>query len=306
MTDFQYLGEDPYSKNIGELKIGPKGARFVLPREKKTRSYKAQFDLEWSEVLCFECCEVNYCHDYKSWPLHEEPPSGYEIIGPAGMFFVNLLLNGEAQFQIWAYIPRDDVANLRELAEGYLGIPSLPGIAHHGTAAAIRYIVENCEVLSRFETDWVDWTHKSPNAPMTKPRDKLREKGPVYSFCKEGMGIDFYGAGEQLEQMSTFWPWRLIKAIYLEDVEIIYLWHEDSYTFRQQVWEQEPRQSILDAANSALSTYRSSSDVRQVLLIRPWSFPSSLHRTWDQLEPFNCKASRNRFPPIYDFEEDDD
>lgn len=303
LTDFEYVGVDPHSKTVGELNICAKGARFVLPRERKGKAYQALFDVDWSEVVSFECCEVNYCRDEKSWPLKEELPEDYKVIGPAGMLFVYAMPFGEADFQVWAYIPQSDVRDVRELVEKYTETPSLPGLAHHATAAAVRYVVDHCEVLSRYETEWHDWLHKGPSA---KPREKRwREKGATYVFCREGMAIDHYGTGEQLEQMSTFWPWRRIKSILVDDVEILYQWHEDSYIYRQQVWDDEGRRTILSAAENALNTYRSSEDVPQVLLIRPWSFPSCLHRSWDHLEPFASKASRNRFPPIYDFAEED-
>ncbi|RDE16826.1 MAG: hypothetical protein C4K47_00775 [Candidatus Thorarchaeota archaeon] len=303
LSGFEYTGEDQYSKTIGELMIGAGGARFVLPRERKTRSYKVMFDLQWPEVVSYDCCKVSICKDEKSWPIDEELPAGYEVIGTAGMLFVYLIIEQSANFQIWAYFPYEDVDLVKELAERYIGRPSIPGLAHHGTAAVVKYIVDRCQVLSSIKSDWQDWLHKSPSSPMSKAREKLREIGPTYHFCLEGMAIDFYGASAQLEQMSTFWPWRAINNIYLDDVEILYQWFEDSFIYRQQVWADDSRQAILDAARDALNRYRSSHDVKQVLAIRPWSFPSSLHRSWDNLEPFSCKASRNRFPPIYDFEE---
>lgn len=306
LTGFEYAGKDPFGKTSSELLISPAGARFDLPREKKTRSYKVTFDVRWAEVVSYECCRVNVCADEKSWPIGEEIPPKYEVIGPAGMLFVYLLIEKKAHFQIWAYFPYEDVDRVKELAERYIGIPSTPGLAHHGTAAVVRYVVDHCDVLTRFETEWQDWIHKSPSSPMSKAREKLREKGPVYNFCMEGMAIDFYGASEQLEQMSTFWPWRIINNMYLDDAEILYQWHDDAFIFRQQVWDDNTRKTILAAALDALKQYRSSSSVKQVLSIRPWSFPSSLHRSWDQLEPFGSKATRNRFPPIYDFEEAED
>ncbi len=261
------------------------------------------FELKWPEVVSYDCCKVNICKDEKSWPADEELPPDYHVIGQAGMLFVYLMIERQADFQIWSYFPSEDVDIVKELAERYIGAPLTPGLAHHGTAAVVRYVVNHCNVLSTFKTDWTDWLHKSPNAPMSSPREKLREIGPTYWFCLEGMGIDFYGASEQLEQMSTFWPWRIINNIFLDDIEVSYQWFEDTFIYRQQVWEKELRDAILAGALEALKAYRSSDDVKQVLTIRPWSFPSSLHRSWDNLEPFGCKASRNRFPPIYDFEE---
>jgi hypothetical protein len=119
------------------------------------------------------------------------------------------------------------------------------------------------------------------------------------------MAIDFYGTGEQLEQMSTFWPWRRIRRVFKDDEELCvrYQWHDDAFTFNQQVLDNEPRKEFSDAAEAALNLYNESDGVDEFLLIRPWSFPARFHRTWDKLEAFSSKASRNKFPPIYDFEE---
>jgi hypothetical protein len=269
-NDFEYKGDDPYSKSPGHLMLGPAGARFVLPRERKTRSYRVLFDLKWPEVVSYDCCKVNICKDEKSWPADEQLPPGYDVIGEAGMLFVYLMIEHQADFQIWAYFPAEDVDTVKELEERYIGIPITPGLAHHGTAAVVRYVLNHCEILSKFETDWTDWLHKSPNAPMSAPRGKLKETGPTFDFCLEGMAIDFYGASEQLEQMSLFWPWRIINNIFLDDIEISYQWFEDTFIFRQQVWEKESRDAILAAALEALKTYRSSDNVKQVLTIRPW------------------------------------
>ncbi|MHA2235338.1 MAG: hypothetical protein ACXABH_08420, partial [Candidatus Thorarchaeota archaeon] len=83
-----------------------------------------------------------------------------------------------------------------------------------------------------------------------------------------------------------------------------YQWKDDTYIFRQQVLKDDQRLEFTQAAESALDSYNSSDDVDEMLMIRPWSFPSRFHRTWDKLEAFSSKASRNRFPPIYDFKED--
>ncbi|MHA1926851.1 MAG: hypothetical protein ACW974_13115, partial [Candidatus Thorarchaeota archaeon] len=151
---------------------------------------------------------------------------------------------------------------------------------------------------------WYDWSKRGRQA---KPNPKFRERGPDYVFCKEGMAIDFYGTGEQLEQMSTFWPWRLVKRIFVDHREfsILYQWHEDSYLYQQQVLNNDQRERMAEDAEKALDIYQSSDDVDQILSIRPRSFPSRWHRTWDKLEAFASKASRNPFPPIYDFAEDE-
>jgi hypothetical protein len=302
--EFEFTTIDPYSKGRGELKIGPQGVRFILPRKKKGRSYRAAFDVEWSDVVSYECCEVNYCKDDKSWPLHEEIPKDYKAIGPAGMLFFFLRSVQEAYFQIWTYMPLEEVGEVQKLLKDRLEMPPLPGLAHHGTAAAVRHVVSHCEVLERRSAQWHDWIHRGPSS---EPREKkFREKGPDYIFCREGMAIDFYGAGEQLEQMSTFWPWRVMKAVFVDDAEILYQWFEDSYTFRQQVWDEEERQSILEAAQNTLAAYRATDNPQELVLVRPWSFPSRFHRSWDKLEPFASKVTRNSFPPVFDFVEEDE
>ena len=303
LTDFRYSAEDPYSKGEGEIKLGPEGARFVLPRERRKRSYTAVYDLKWSEVISYECSPVQFCKDDLSWQLEEKLPKGYKPVGNVGMLFVFLRTIEGAFFQVWGFFPESDVTHVTDLIVQYIRRPSVPGLAHHATAAPVRYILNECKVLSRFQAHWHDWLH---TRSTVQPREKLRERGPNYIFCKEGMAIDFYGTGEQLEQMSTFWPWRIMNDIFSVDLEIMYQWYEDAYTFRQQVWDDKERQEFLSAAKEALQVYHSSEDVNEYVQIRPWSFPSRFHRTWDKLEPFACKASRNFFPPIFNFDEEDE
>jgi hypothetical protein len=303
LPDLEYLGNCPYSNARSELQINPTYARFILPRQKKRRQYQAVFDAEWDEVVSFEVCEVQYCRDEESWPLDEELLEGMKPIGTAGMVFLYTAPFGRAIFPIWTTIPTEDVPIVREMIEERLNRPSLPGLAHHGTAAAVKYILDHCEVYGRVCAEFYDWAKKGR---MAKPNKRFRERGPDYVYCKEGMAIDFYGAGEQLEQMSTFWPWRLIHRVIKDDDELSvkYQWKEDAYTFEQQVLDGDRRRTFSEEAEKAFEAYKSSDDVNEYLLIRPWSFPSRFHRTWDKLEPFASKASRSRFPPITDFAEE--
>jgi hypothetical protein len=302
LSEYEYIGTAPYSDRPDRVGIGAQGVRFVLHRTKKRKSYQTAYDLEWSEVISYECAKVNYCEEAKSWPIDEEPLDDLKQIGPAGMIFFFLLPKVPGILQIWSYIPIDDVEEVRSLIEQYAGRPQLPGLAHHGNAAAVRHIINHCNVIERHQTTWHDWIKTGPL--LGRPRDKFRERGPDYVFCEEGLAIDFYGAGEMLEQMSTFWPWKLIENIWLDDYEILYQWYDDSYIFRQQVWDKEERSILLKAAQSALASYRSSGDVPEILLIRPMAFPSYFYTTWEKLDPMSCKASRNGFPPIYDFVEE--
>ena len=302
ITDFIYIGKDPTNEAEGELRFGPDRVKFILPREKKKRSYIAEYEVEWSEVISFECCPVFYFKDDMTWPINEDHPYDNEPLGKAGMLFIFLRRRDGAFFQVWGYFPHNDVTKVKDLISQYLERSSVPGLGHHATAAPVRYILDHCEILEKYQAHWHDWLH---TRTTVKPRKNFREKGPNYVFCEEGMAIDFYGAGEQLEQMSTFWPWRVMNDIFTTGSEIFYQWFEDAYTFRQQVWDDNERKQIVTSAKNALQTYNSTDDVKEFVLIRPWSFPSRFHRTWDKLEPFASKVSRNSFPPIYDFEEDD-
>ena len=301
LSDFEYIGISPYSDRPDKIGIGAQGVHFMLQRTKKRKSYQTTYDLEWSEVISYECAKVNYGKEERSWPVDENPIDDFKIIGPAGMIFFFLLPKIPGIFQIWSYIPLDEIEATRDLIEKYTRRPQLPGLAHHGNAAAVRHIVNHCNVLERHQTTWHDWIKTGPL--LGKPREKLRERGPDYVFCKEGLAIDFFGADEMLEQMSTFWPWRLIESIWLDDYEILYKWYDDSYIFRQQVWDKEERQVLLKAAQNALAAYHASEDTQELLLIRPMAFPSYFYTTWEKLDPLSCKASRHGFPPINDFVE---
>jgi hypothetical protein len=303
LLNVQYVGNCPYNEKREEIQINPTQARFILPRQKTRKDYQAVFDAQWNEVVSFEVSEVHYCKDGETWPLDEELLEGMKPIGTSGIVFLHTVPFGRAVFPIWSTIPAEDVPTVRELIEEHLDRPSLPGLAHHGTAAAVKYILDRCEILTRMRGEFYDWLKKGR---MAKPNKKFRERGPDYVFCKEGMAIDFYGAGEQLEQMSTFWPWRLMHRVVPdnEELSIKYQWKEDAYIFEQQVLDDDMRHLFYQEAEKALEAYRASEGVNEYLLIRPWSFPSRFHRTWDKLEPFSSKASRNRFPPITEFTEE--
>ncbi|MFW9846170.1 MAG: hypothetical protein ACFFD6_05455 [Candidatus Thorarchaeota archaeon] len=303
LPDLEYKGIDPFNDKQ-QLQINPEFGRFILLRQKRRKEYQAQYDARWEDVISFEVCEINHCQEDKTWPLDEDLPDGFRPIEPAGMVYLYQMPFGRAVFPIWITIPLEDVPKVRNLLEERLDRPSLPGLSHHGNAAAVKYITEQCEILSKHRAQWHDWSKRGRQA---KPNPKFRERGPDYVFCKEGMAIDFYGTGEQLEQMSTFWPWRLIRTVFNDSLEfsIKYQWHEESYVYQQQVLDNEERKKIAEDAQKALDIYKSSEDVDEVLAIRPRSFPSRWHRTWDKLEAFASKASRNPFPPIYDFIEDE-
>jgi hypothetical protein len=303
LSDLEHLSIDPFNER-NELQLGSDSMRFFLKREKKGRRYYAQYDAPWDEVVSFDVCKVHFCKDDLTWPLHEDVPDGISPIDTAGIAFFYTMPEGRAFFPIWSIIPPEEVETVRDMVEARLKRPSLPGLAHHGTAAAVKYMVEHCEVIDRLSSTWYDWTKKGRQA---KPNPKFRERGPDYVYCKEGMALDFYGTGEQLEQMSTFWPWRLIKRVFEDDHELTirYQWRDDAYVFEQQVLEAEERKRFAEAAEQAFDLYHSSDEVGELLLVRPWSFPSRFHRSWDKLEPMSSKASRNAFPPIHDFSENE-
>ncbi|MFW9908726.1 MAG: hypothetical protein ACFFEF_09140 [Candidatus Thorarchaeota archaeon] len=295
--DWDIICADPYSSEQAELRMNSEQIDFILPRKKKGRSYRVVFNVKWDEIVSFDCSEVMYCKDEMTWPLGEPLPKGYKEIGPAGIFFAFLRAADQAFFQIWAIISKEDIPRVIEYAEEKLGRKNVPGLAHHGTTGVVKYVLERCEVIDRIRLHWHDWISAGPS---TKPRDKFQEKDPELVLCREGMAF-VLGDSSKLKQMSTFWPWRLIREITLmadEVPQIAYIWHEDSYTFTQQVWDDNERNDILQRVKSAHQAYLQDDTISELRLIRPWSFPSVSHDTWDDLKPFVSKASRDGFPPI--------
>ncbi len=301
--DWEFISKHPYSEQNAELRIDSEEIDFLLPREKRFKKYTVVFTAKWHEIIAFECAKIHYCKDRKSWPTDEELPDDYDKIGQAGIFFAFLRSGGEAFFQVWAIIPVEDIPKVRELAEEYLGRKSVDGLAHHGNAGVVNYVLDRCEIVHRITLNWHDWIKSGPS---TEPREKLNEKPPDLVLAKEGMAFDFYGASPKLEQMSTFWPWRLIKDIHVvpdEVPQLAYVWYEDEYTFLQQVWDEKERRQILDKVKETRQMYINDDDIPELKMIRPWSFPSRLHDTWDDLKPFASQASRDGFPPIYETED---
>ncbi|MFW9786363.1 MAG: hypothetical protein ACFFE2_06825 [Candidatus Thorarchaeota archaeon] len=299
-TEFDYEGISPHKEQPGELKLGPNGARFIFSHKKRRRSYDVAFDVKWSEVISFDAPEVIVCKDVKSWPLNEDLPDNYKPLGQAGMVFLFMRRPDGMFFQYWAFIPLEDTSRVRTLIQDYLERPSLPGLAHHGTTAAVRYVLDHCTIIERHAAIWHEWLRRGP---VYQPNKKRREKGPDYVFCKEGMAIDFFGANSELEQMSTFWPWRVMEGISKEDREILYRWSDGDYIYRQLVWDEERRNRILTGAKEVFELYGTLEHVGIYPVIRPWSFPSSFPDTWEKLEAFSSKPSRIGFPPTHGLDE---
>lgn len=296
--NWDIISVHPYSEERAELRMNAEQIDFILPRKKRGRPYNVIFNVKWNEIVSFDCSPINYCKDDLTWPINEPLPKKYSEIGPAGIFFLFLRAGGEAFFQIWAIIPQEDIESVTAYAEEHLGRHNVPGIAHHGTTGAVNYMLDHCEVIDRVRLHWHDWIKKGPSV---EPREKFAEIGPELVICKEGIAFNFSGASSKLEQMSTFWPWRLLRTVTpLQDEtpQIAYVWYEDSYTFTQQVWADDERNDLLQRIRSAHEAYQNDDSIRELRLIRPWSFPSVDHETWDNLQPFASKASRDGFPPI--------
>jgi hypothetical protein len=303
--DWDIISTNPYSEKKAELRMNAEQIDFVLPRKKRGRSYNVVFNVKWDEIVSFDCSPITYCQKELTWPAAEPLPEKYDAVGQAGIFFLFLRAGGEAYFQIWAIVPQEDIRKITEYTEERLGRGNVPGLAHHGTTGVVNYILDRCEIIDRIPLHWHDWIKRGPS---TKPREKFMEIDPELVLCKEGMAFDFSGASSKLKQMSTFWPWRLLRTITaMEDEvpQIAYVWHEDNYTFTQQVWDDKERDNILQKVRSVHEAYQSDNSIRELRLIRPWSFPSVYHDTWDNLEPFVSKASRDGFPPVEEVSEDE-
>ncbi|NHI88632.1 MAG: hypothetical protein EAX87_03855 [Candidatus Thorarchaeota archaeon] len=302
--DWEISSVNPYSKERAELRMNADQIDFILPRRKRGRSYNVVFNVKWDEIISFDCSQIIYCKDELTWPAEEPLPKKYVEIGPAGIFFLFLRAGGEAFFQIWAIVPQSDIEKITEFAQEQLSRQNVPGLAHHGTTGVVNYILDRCEIIEKIPLHWHDWIRSGPS---TKPREKFMEIDPELVICKEGMAFNFAGASSKLKQMSTFWPWRVIREIApLKDEvpQIAYIWHEDNYTFTQQVWDDSERNEILMKVKTAHEEYQKDDSIKELRLIRPWSFPSVFHDTWDNLKPFVSKASRDGFPPIEEIIED--
>lgn len=299
-----YSAEEPYFKLKKQLKLTTNGIAIMFPRKRRFRSAEeVHFNLLWKNISSYEVLEVVFDSVKNSCPSDEEPPKDFRTNGKMGEFFVFGFAKDETWFAMNVFFPLKDRPEIEKIMRRFSGRSPIPGLAHHGNLAVVKYVLDRCNILGKYEISIEDFIYSSrlvKQSGLDQMSLKLKgdEPGPIFYVCAEGFGILFtkdHMVG--LQQGSTFWPWSKIEEVFEHKGAIIgFRWKDEPYRFGQLVSDDDMRREILEKCNQALSKYNPKLHTWDVF-IRPNSFPSRYTDTWFALEPMGCEASRNGFPP---------
>lgn len=299
-----YSAEEPYFKLKKQLRLTTKGIGIMFPRKRRLRSAEeVYFNLLWKNISSYEVLEVIFNSEKDSRPSDEEPPKDFRSEGKTGEFFVFGFSKDETWFAMNVFFPLKDRPKIEGIMRRYAGRPPVPGLAHYGNLAVVKYVLDHCNVLGEYEISLEDFIYSSrlvKQAGLDQLSLKLKgdEPSPVFNVCSEGLGILFTKDNMiGLQQGSTFWPWSKIEEVFEHKGAIIgFRWKDEPYRFGQLVSDDDMRTEILEKCNEALNRYNPRLHAWDTF-IRPNSFPSRYTDTWFALEPMGCKASRDGFPP---------
>ncbi|MFX0096217.1 MAG: hypothetical protein ACFE7E_00485 [Candidatus Hodarchaeota archaeon] len=299
-----YSAEEPYFKQKKRLKLTTNRIKIVFPRKRKLRSAEEfHVNLKWKDISSYEVLEVLFDSGKNSCPINEQPPKGFKSEGKSGEFFVFGFIEEETWFAMNVFFPLKDISIVKRMMKKYTGRPPIPGLAHYGNLAIVKYIIDHCNILGKYEISIDDFVYSSrlvKQSGLMEMSLKLKkdEQSPFFYVCSEGLGILFTKDNKiGFQQSSTFWPWSKIEEVFEHKGAIVgFKWKDEPYRFGQLVSDEDLRNDILEKCNKALSEYNPKLHTWDVF-IRPNSFPSRYTDTWFVLEPMGCKASRDGFPP---------
>ena len=299
-----YSAEEPYFRLKKQFRLTTNRVEIMFPRKRKLRSTEeVHFNLKWKNISSYEVLEVLFDSEKNSCPANEQPPKGFESEGKSGEFFVFGFFKEETWFAMNVFFPLKDVSKVKRMMKKYTDRPPIPGLAHHGNLAIVKYILDHCNVLGKYEISRDDFVYSSKLVKQSglmalSLKLKKDEPNPVFYVCSEGLGILFTKDNKiGFQQSSTFWPWSKIEEVFEHKGAIVgFKWKDEPYRFGQLVSDEDLRNDILEKCNKALSEYNPKLHTWDVF-IRPNSFPSRYTDTWFVLEPMGCKASRDGFPP---------
>lgn len=299
-----YSAEEPYFGLKKQFKLTTNRVEMMLPRKRKLRSTEEiHFNLKWKNISSYEVLEVLFDSGKDSCSPSEQPPEGFKSVGESGEFFVFGFLEEETWFAMNIFFPLKDVSRVKRLMKKYTGRPPIPGLAHYGNRAIVKYIIDHCNVLRKYEISIDDFIYSSNLVKQSgimgmSLKLKKDEPSPAFYVCSEGLGILFTKDNKiGFQQSSTFWPWSKIEEVFEHKGAVVgFKWKDEPYRFGQLISDDDLRDDILEKCNKALAEYDPKLHAWDVF-IRPNSFPSRYTDTWFVLEPMGCKASRDGFPP---------
>jgi hypothetical protein len=263
------------------------------------------FRVLYSSIRAYEVLEVKAFKDRTSIPIDVKlTHKKYDPI-ELGEFYIFGLSADETDWYVFnLFIPKNQIQKTIKILREKIKRPPLTGVTHYGNLAAIRYILDKCEILHEHDLLQYDWAKSSMfMRPRRDKYEKYVPKGkettpPKLIICKEGFAQIFSEETPTiLKQMSTFWPWNMIKKISEDNDHIKFEWIDELYTFKQLITEDKTRNKLLRILKKALKNGKNE-NFDYAPFIRANSFPSKDEDSWKTVEPYGCEASRKGLPPL--------
>ena len=293
---------EPFFKPARKMVFGSNLAEISIPQKRKFRGVLYhKFRIHYDKVKSYEVIPVKAAADRASYPL-DKPQIGLKELGEIFLFGFN---NDETDWYAFdAFIPKEEVRDVAKILLEKVKRPQLKGITHYGNLAAIKYVMDQCEIVYEYKIELTDWVKGSQfMRPARGKYEKYVPKKdestpPTVSIFKEGIAQIFEARDPPiLQQMSTFWPWNLISKVTEKDNKLKIEWYDKTYAYEQLISDSAVREKIIKICIDCLESSKNKK-YQYAHFIRSNSFPSRYETSWYNLEPFGCDASRSGLPPV--------
>ncbi|MHA1237900.1 MAG: hypothetical protein ACTSSJ_01410 [Candidatus Odinarchaeia archaeon] len=303
-TLYEYTEE---IKPVRKIRLTDHYIEVSIPEKRMLRKVINHFYyVRWGDVKAYEIVKVNYDKNKRTLPVDFEIPERFKPIGVGyELFFFSLTNSGNwLAYNILLTKDEEDSSQIKEIFLKYTNRPQLPGLTHDGNTAAVRYAVEQSNVILETKLELKDWLESSLLVvPHSKDFERYRTKGedfypPRLIICEEGIAQLFpKEAPIFLKQQSVFWPWDKIEKVEKEEDSLVLKWKGEKYKFKQKISEQDKLNEIIETCRNALANFKEIEGSRKPFYIRANAFPSKYSDSWLHLEPLACSTSREGLPP---------
>ncbi|MHA1836279.1 MAG: hypothetical protein ACTSYQ_05095 [Candidatus Odinarchaeia archaeon] len=307
MGDILIELEEPEFNPPRKITLSENLIEFAYPEKKRFRSTVYHiFKANYNYIKAYEVIPVNAFPNRDSIPEEKSIEKAKDKIFQLGEVFIFGLTSDETDWYAFdVFIPKDKIHQVARILEEKTNRPQLKGITHYGNLAAVKYVLSKCQILYQYKLKLCDWIKTSK---FTRPHgDKLESyvpkedeaSPPELYVCKEGIAQVFKEEDPAiLHQMSTFWPWNMIKKVYEKEDKMIFEWVGDDYSFEQLISDETERTTLMNKIKNAFENGRKLS-VEYAPFVRSNSFPSHDRNSWITLEPYGCEVSRVKgLPPL--------
>jgi hypothetical protein len=292
---------EPHFELPRKIILGEKLAQVSIPKKKKFRDVVYhKFNLSYNKIKSYEAASVTANLNRISFPLNWSTSGTYHL----GEVFIFGFSYDEAEWYAFdIFTPNELLGKVSEILFDRIKRPQLQGLTHFGNLAAVKYVMSKCQELYQYQIETNDWIKGSKFMRQVRGKyeryspSKDEQSPPTIYIFKEGFAQVFSERSPSiLHQMSTFWPWNLIKNISEKDNKIKLEWYDDTYSYEQIILDNNVRQEIINICSKILNNNKPKK-YGYAPFIRSNSFPSHFDSSWSNLEPFACEASRSGLPP---------